>query len=406
MLHDESILRSLAGAYAEAAAHPRNAENARLYRALNGLRMIRPVVLIDEEPWGELNGDGSLGLRCGDPDLRTAENYMRRMLYKWRRHPADMILPLFLPVTKIVGGQSGWPAVRERTLSLDGENEILAHEYEDQLASPEDIEKLRTPALTYEKEATEALRDKLAQAVGGVLPVRMTGHSSYISPWDRIATYRGVTPLLMDLADRPDHTHAIMERMTAMYIEQYRQYEKLGLLEGEPALIHCTAGLCDELHTPEDQPVLRRNIWGRGMAQIFASVSAAMHEEFEILYQMRIMENFGLVYYGCCEPLDRKIDVIARLPRLRKISITPWADVRIAAEAIGPRYVLSAKPNPAFVGAGFDEDVIRQEISAILDAARRHGCNVELVLKDISTVTYRPDHLARWERIAMDLAIA
>jgi hypothetical protein len=77
-----------------------------------------------------------------------------------------------------------------------------------------------------------------------------------------------------------------------------------------------------------------------------------MHEEMDIEYQKRIMEPFGLVYYGCCEPLDRKIDIVKKLPHLRKVSVTPWADINVAAEAIGGDYVVSIKPNPANVGGG------------------------------------------------------
>ena len=50
--------------------------------------------------------------------------------------------------------------------------------------------------------------------------------------------------------------------------------------------------------------VKAQNVWGRGLAQILASVSPAMHDEFEIQYAMRAMESFGLVYYGCCEPVS------------------------------------------------------------------------------------------------------
>ena len=38
----------------------------------------------------------------------------------------------------------------------------------------------------------------------------------------------------------------------------------------------------------------------------------------------------------------------------------------------------------------------------ITDACYRNGCNFELVLKDISTVSYHPEHLERWEKIARE----
>ncbi len=43
---------------------------------------------------------------------------------------------------------------------------------------------------------------------------------------------------------------------------------------------------------------------------------------------------FGLGYYGCCEPLHHKIDLIRALPDVRKISMSPFVDVETGAEAI------------------------------------------------------------------------
>ena len=139
------------------------------------------------------------------------------------------------------------------------------------------------------------------------------------------------------------------------------------------------------------------------MAQIFSSVSKAMHEEFDIDYMKKIMEPFGLVYYGCCEPLDKKIDIVEKLPHLRKISITPWADVDVAAEAIGKKYVLANKPNPAAVATTLDEDALRREITRTLDACRRNGCSCDIVLKDVSSAGYKLENLVRWEQVVMEL---
>lgn len=404
---DVQCLRHLAAQYAEAAAHPRNLDNARLYRAVNGLHMIRPVVLIDEQPWSELNVDGILDLYCTDPLFRHYELYLRQKLFQWHHHPADMILPPYLSVMKIIGGEIGGLPVKERTLAIDKDNQIVSHAYEDQLANESDIEKIKMPQVTYEKEKTEAIRDRLAEAIGDLLPVRITGHNCYISQWDEIATYRGVTPLLIDLVERPSHSHAIMARVTEMFIERYRQFEDLDLLEPEPYLIHCTPALCDDLKKPaKGEKTLRCHVWGRCMAQIFASVSPAMHDEFEIEYQKRTMEPFSLVYYGCCEPLDQKIDIVRKIPHLRKISVTPWADVKIAAEAIGKNYVLSAKPNPAHVAGSFDVTVIQKEMKAILDACSKNGCSCEIILKDISTVSRNPENLRKWEQTVMDIVRA
>ena len=146
------------------------------------------------------------------------------------------------------------------------------------------------------------------------------------------------------------------------------------------------------------------NIWGRGMAQPLAVVSPKMHAEFDIAYMQEYFRDFGLVYYGCCEPLSDKIDILRQIPNLRKISITPWADVRKAAEQMGKDYVMAWKPNPALVASpDLEEEAVRAEIRNALSACRASGTSMEITLKDISSVAHRPQNLARWAQIAMEM---
>lgn len=404
MHQDEIILRKLAREYAIAAADERNWENRQLHTAVNDLKMIRPVVLISEIPFHELNFDGSLTLQCQDPVLRSAEEFLRKQLFQWKYFPADMILAPYFPVQKIMHSTgNGW-TVSEEILATDSKNHIVSHEYHDLLADESALEQFHLPVVTYDKEATMAQYERIANAIGDILPVRLTGHNSYFSTWDDIARYRGVTPLLMDLVERPEYTHQIVSKMTEYYISLSEQMEALGLYELEPLDIHCTSALNSTLPGEYDGGTVKRSqIWGRGMAQIFASVSKEMHEEFDIEYMKKIMEPFGLVYYGCCEPLDKKIDLIEKLPHLRKISITPWADIDNAAEVIGNRYVIANKPNPASVAGKLDEDALRAEISRILAACKRNGCSFDMVLKDISSAGYDINNLIRWEQIVMEM---
>jgi len=131
-------------------------------------------------------------------------------------------------------------------------------------------------------------------------------------------------------------------------------------------------------------------------------VSPAMHMEFALKYELRWLERFGLNYYGCCEPLHTKIDVLRAIPNLRKVSVSPRCDVGKMVEGTGGAYVLSIKPNPAILATDrFNEDLARQELRAALDPAR--GCSVEVIMKDISTVRYDPRRLWRWCEIAMEV---
>lgn len=404
MNQDVKILRKLAYEYLVASQDPRNSQNRILHTAVNDKKMIRPVVLINEIPFPELNFDGSLTLQCSDPILRSAEDFLRKKLFQWKYFPADMILPPYLPVEKAMKSTGIGISVEEETLATDQENWIVSHEYHDQLSTEEDLEKLHPPVISYDHEDTMMRYNRIANAIGDILPVRITGHNCYTSMWDQISSYRGVTNLLIDLAERPEFSHQIVSRLTEFEISRLEQMEELGLFDIDPLEIHCTCALNSDLPGDYDGGKVKRSqIWGRGMAQIFASVSKEMHEEFDIQYMKKVMEPFGLVYYGCCEPLDKKVDIVEKLPHLRKISITPWADIDNAAEVIGNRYVIANKPNPSSVAVRLDEDALRAEIGRTLNACKRNGCSFDMVLKDISSCGHQLDNLVRWEKTVMEM---
>ncbi|MBM3278734.1 MAG: hypothetical protein FJY95_11740 [Candidatus Handelsmanbacteria bacterium] len=59
--------------------------------------------------------------------------------------------------------------------------------------------------------------------------------------------------------------------------------------------------------------------------------------------------------------------------------------------------MLAAKPNPAFVSSPtFDPAPVEAELTAYLEACRRHHTTCEFVLKDISTIANRSENLTQW----------
>jgi len=89
---DLEVLRRLASEVAEIAALPVQQETIALWRAHNSLRPVRPMALVDEIPWHEMDLDGSLALQTEDEAARSFERSLRQTLYRWRHLRADMVV--------------------------------------------------------------------------------------------------------------------------------------------------------------------------------------------------------------------------------------------------------------------------------------------------------------------------
>jgi hypothetical protein len=213
---------------------------------------------------------------------------------------------------------------------------------------------------------------------------------------------------MMDLVLRPDFVNALVARYVDAKMHELDQIERLGLLDAGALNVHTGSGaygytrdLPAEASGTEGLPC--RQLWGCGNAQIFSAVSPDMHWEFSLKHELRWLERWGLNYYGCCEPLDRKFEILKHIPRLRKVSVTPWCDSKRAVEKLGGQYVLSRKPNPAILAeSDWSPERARKQLTEFLDVAR--GCHVELIMKDVSTVRYDPKRLWDWARIASEVA--
>ncbi len=218
----------------------------------------------------------------------------------------------------------------------------------------------------------------------------------------------GVEQAMMDLVLRPEMVNAAVSRWVDASLSLIEQVEKLNALALNSDNTRVGSGgygYTKSLPAADATPgrARLRDLWGCSNAQIFSEVSPAMHWEFALRHEMRWLERWGLTYYGCCEPLDRKMDILRRIPNLRKISMSPKADPARAAEALGRQYVFSMKPNPAILAEDtWRPERARQELEEALGKARH--CNVEIIMKDVSTVRYEPQRLWEWARMAVEVA--
>ena len=402
---EKNILRALAREYSLCAQDPVNAEREARARRINGLTPDRPLIWIHEIPWNELNIDHQLSLRCTHPFAREMEGHFRRALMQWKYFQADMVLENCYRIRKAYDFIGCGLKVQEHVRVFDKENYIISHEYIDQLDSEEKLEQLRDPIVTARPDLDQERLEMAQDILEGILPVKLSGIHHSAVMWDDIARLRGVEAVYMDLAVNPDLMHATIRRFVEMNAAVIDQMDAQGLFTSDLSNLHCTPAWSEELEKIEKEKGPGAHAtWYRGAAQSFGSISPDMHEEFEIDYILPLTERFGLTYYGCCEPLHDRIDKLTKIKNLRKIGVSPWADVWKSAEQMGSKYVLSRKPNPALVAtASLDEDAIRKEIEETAKACIRYNCPCDITLKDISTAHYNIHNLSRWAQIAEEV---
>ena len=396
---DRDVLRPLADAVAAVAAGSGQERTRREWKRLNAVKPGRPMVHICQVPWHELTGRPGMETRCQGQLACSIEQQLRQKLYQAEHFPADTVCEARVWTMAVVS-DSGWG------LTAPARNRAGAIEYPSQIRSLADVARIGTPEVLWDVAGTAEKAAAIGEACGGA--IRVEPHV-WAAPamWDLLIQWYGTNELMLDMVDRPELVHAAARRLADAIIARARSLEGQGALSlnngGHGA---GSGGLAytDELPQKDFAGKVRlRDLWGNQMAQIFVGVSPAMHDEFALRYETEILSHFGLNCYGCCEPLHRKVGIARKIPRLKRISRSPWVDWEEGAAAVGRDLIFSAKPNPAFLAAQkWDPRPAREQLREILRCTREHGCPVEIVLKDIHTLRREPKRLAAWARMAME----
>lgn len=95
---DRQTLRQLAERYSELAHLDVQKERIERYYWINALEKVRPVVLIDEIPRGEIR-DPALTNVCA-PELDWLERPLRCALYQWEHFQVDLVIPPAFQIVK------------------------------------------------------------------------------------------------------------------------------------------------------------------------------------------------------------------------------------------------------------------------------------------------------------------
>ncbi len=437
---DRNCIRDLARQAAEIAASENNARIIRRWCDVNALRKPDrfPVWCRPVGAWGEILPKDSL--RCRDEALRAIEYGFRQVLIKHEIADDSPVLPHFeVPAVFDIDPPNVWGLdITRHTTGRAGD----AWTYDPPLKDWADLDKLRLPRFTYNVGKTQDALCKADELLGDILPVKLVCRHPLDATFCTYATdLRGMTPLMMDLVESPEQVHRLMAHFRDGMLQSLDQVEATGLVTpgshwpmltsdpvGEAPVASaestptsrarsgqgCSSvsreagvapGLNPEPRTLNPHAAGRltwRNCWTLVNSQEFDQVSPAMWKEFLLDYQMPVMQRFGLVAYGCCENLTKKIDGVLSIPNLRVFVCSAWTNLDTVIERVGRRHVIMWRQKASDVVFPHEAETLRRQLD---DGLRKlQGHHVQIVLRELQTLAGHPDRLHVWTRLAIEAA--
>ncbi len=401
---DRSILRDLAKRVAEIADDPVMATRRQEWIEHNSLRSARPMMLVfPEGSWCELLPDASL--LCTGERARACERSLRRRIYGFEHFQDDTVVEKNWRVPKAIAS-TGWGLEARWIPSPETHG---ARHFDPVIKEPADLGKLRHPVISHDEKSSRQALEETQDLFGDILAVTLEGVKSIsYHLMNQYTALRGLEEVMVDMYAEPQMLHDAMAFLEAGHRGVLKQYVEQGLLSfNNDNTYHNSGGNShtDELPLPDADPEHARpqDMWASAEAQEMAQVSPEHHAEFVLQYEKCLLEPFGLTGYGCCEDLTQKLDDVFTIPHIRRISISPWADVDICSEKLKESYIFSWKPNPAHLVGRFNPEAIREYIRHTVEAAGRHGCVLEIILKDTHTCEQQPERFDEWTSIAREV---
>ena len=407
---DRERLRTLAARYAEIANNDEMARRRERWRLTNGLK--KRTIPFQIEDNGTFFKDLMPDLQCMGTTERNYERQMLRAVVNYELINDNRVFAPFFDVGWTVSRPDICPEF-ESTHAQDGFGGSLGYTTNKPLADlPNSLNKLQRGEFGVDRDGTLQRAEMAHSLFGDILPVRITEHGSIWAgagmAGDAV-NWIGMENLYLLMIDQPDSVHAFFDFVATERCDYLDWLEKEGLLRlnnGEVCVGSGSCGYTDELPRRDigpEAPARYDDLWGFQESQEATGISPDMYAEFIFPYQYRVSSRFGLLYFGCCEPVHNLYPVIKRFENLRKITVSPWCDQEVIAAAVGKKVVLSRKPHPMkLCGETFNPEDFRAHIQETLTISR--DSFVELIFRDTCTLRGdMKDRLAEACRIVREL---
>ena len=389
-------------------------ERRELWRAHNDLEPTRPLIAVfPEGSWRELLPENSL--QCENAEARSIERDLRSRIYYHTDIGDDAVVERTFKVRKQIDGLPGgtidlsvdWGVpIQHRAPMEDGG----AYGFSPIIAEKADIKKLRVPRLVYRERETLEQLTRMEELFGDLLDVQLCGvdyvafHIMYY-----YTQLRGLEQMMYDIYDEPELFHELVGTLEHGYQSIVDQCETLNLFQrNDNGTYQSTGGFgySSTLLPPDFNPEHVRpcDMWACAEAQEMSCVSPEQTEEFCLSAERRLLARFGRNGYACCEPVQDKLPYIKQIHALRRVSVSPFADVEACARGLRDKYIFSWKCSPLLVSSlTFQEEEIRSYFRRYLPILKESGCHVEMILADTHTCHHDPSRFPRWVSLAREV---
>lgn len=381
---EAEYLRELAKKQKELADSDIMKERRRLWYLHNAVKGERPMVVMEEETFlGEILPE----LKCQSDEGRKIEKQFLQTLLPEQFFQDDKVVTDEFKVD-VQLEMKLFDIQMKKIYASDG----IGFHIEPVLEClEEDLGKLKESKFLYRENETLE-RFKVAQEIfGDILQVRLNNSINYwnFSLTEKIVNLMGMENMFCAMKIEEDEFHTLMSMLVKEMKRFLRWEEEQGLIFLNHGNDYMGSGsYCFTTELPkadENGKVTSKQLWGHLNSQESIGISPEMYHEFIAPYYTQMAEEFGLVYYGCCEPVELYWDQdISKYPNLRKVSISPWCNEEFMSERLsGANIIYSRKPSPNFIGvqSAFDEDAFRRYIRNTVTLTK--GCKTEFIFRDI-----------------------
>lgn len=404
---DRSRLRELAHKQMEYAQLPSMKQREQEWFAHNTFCGKRPMIHLEMDTFEQEIVPQRM--QCEGETARTIERLILRNFLNYELFDDDRVVPAEFSVSYQTYFKLFGLEIKVKHAE-DSAGSKLGYQFQHVVQDlEEDWEKLGPSQFGYLQtpEETQNYAAFVSELIGDILPVKIRMNALPATPTQRVVQIMGMEQMMFSMCDYPDLFTAMMERIAQDYITYFRWMESEKLLR--PTVAHewlAQGTFCYTNELPgEDEfakrPFCTRDVWGYMDSQETVSISPQMFEEMIFPSYQKIAAQFGLLSYGCCEPVHPIWEkCISRLENLRKVSISPWCDEEYMGNQLrGKKVIYQRKPSPNFLGVGtnLEEDAIREHFTKTLRAAQ--GCHLEITQRDVYSISNNPQKARRYVQL-------